>query len=202
MTDTEHIEPPVHREHLVMPGTTRVDNMLRRVFVEIKWSNRLNPHRGPDLSITGVVGPRKDGNCFGSCGQIDPIAIDELAPGWTVEMVAKLNEIWGRWHLNGMRAGSPRQEAHLRQLKAGGAEPWRDSDPRWTPSNVPDHYAWAQIVLAEAGLQPDLEFNHPTKNVPYMYGHAWISEELPAEVLDWLFALPEADVEYPWRNAR
>lgn len=56
------------------------------------------------LSITGVIGPMHNGNCYGSCGQcVDEIREGEPAEGWTREMVDRLCDIWDKWHLNDMR---------------------------------------------------------------------------------------------------
>lgn len=57
------------------------------------------------LSIHGVIGPMKNGNSKGSCGQ----CIDEFANGtpkgkWTREMLDKFCKVWREWHLNDMRA--------------------------------------------------------------------------------------------------
>lgn len=56
------------------------------------------------LSISGVIGPTRNGNCKGSCGQcIDGISAGTPTEGWTKEMLDKLCEIWKEWHLNYMR---------------------------------------------------------------------------------------------------
>jgi hypothetical protein len=34
----------------------------------------------------------------------------------------------------------------------------------------------------------------------YKYGSAWLKEEVPAEVIDWLFALPDSDERCVWRD--
>lgn len=68
------------------------------------------------LSICGVEGPRKSGNCTGSCGQIDmgykenPGMITP-GPGWTRAKLDKFMEIWDKWHLNDMRSGCEHQRA-------------------------------------------------------------------------------------------
>ena len=74
-------------------------------FVEIVYKNDI-------LSLHGVIGPMRGGNCRGSAGQCQ----DEIRKGvpkapWTKEMVDKLCDIWGRWHLNDMRAGCEHQRA-------------------------------------------------------------------------------------------
>lgn len=54
------------------------------------------------LSITGVVGPTYNGNCY-TCGQcIDEIRKGDPAKGWSKEMLQKFCDIWDRWHLNDM----------------------------------------------------------------------------------------------------
>ncbi len=56
------------------------------------------------LSFTGVIGPKSNGNCVGSCGQIS----DELRKGiptatWNQDMLNRFCDIWNDWHLNNMR---------------------------------------------------------------------------------------------------
>lgn len=71
------------------------------------------------LSITGVIGPTKDGNAAGGSGQIDmefahrnpadndrrysmPIMPSQIqfAPGWTGDRWLDFLDIWHNWHLN------------------------------------------------------------------------------------------------------
>ena len=64
------------------------------------------------LSISGVEGPLKSGNCLGSCGQIqDDIVIKDFAPGWNQQMLDEFINVWNKWHLNDMRAGCEHQRA-------------------------------------------------------------------------------------------
>lgn len=142
------------------------------VYVTIKYSNGR-------LSITGVEGPYSDGNCYGSCGQITLNAGD-AAYGWTPEDVNRLRQIWRRWHLNGMRAGSPAQERWL-----------RDNGHRF-PGYPVSHYDWACQELAKVGLHPD------PSHCDYKYGSRWLFEDVPEDVLAWLYSLPEAEMAYPW----
>lgn len=56
------------------------------------------------LSITGVIDPKSNGNSWGSCGQ----CVDEIRKGvptkeWTSDMLQKFCDIWDEWHLNDMR---------------------------------------------------------------------------------------------------
>ena len=55
------------------------------------------------LSIHGVIAPKSDGNCLGSCGQcIDEIRGGKPTEDWTDEMLQKFCDIWDRYHLNDM----------------------------------------------------------------------------------------------------
>jgi hypothetical protein len=151
------------------------------LFVNIEWD-------GKRLSITGVEGPKANGNARGSCGQIIMSEWDlvEYASGWDAETVTKFRDIWERWHLNDMKAGSPAQMAHLEAL------------PKWTygEGGFKSHYEWALAQLSEAGLQPDPNYEHNGK--PYSYGSAWLKEEVPTDVVAWLKALPDADIQPAW----
>lgn len=182
-----------------------------RLFVEIEYRFEMNQKW--ELSITGVEGPKRNGDCVGSCGQITVsskrLAYDHFfyAAGWDGTMLLKLADIWDRWHLNGMRAGSPRQQAWLRDHPVTAVYP-------------ESYYDKAKAALREAGLEPDTEFFHPTRSrdrviasgvgadsrinrypvfdVPYSYGSAWIYEAVPADVLQWLYDLPTAEWTHPW----
>jgi len=79
----------------------------------------------------------------------------------------RMAEIWKRWHLNDMTAGSPAQEDYL-----------RNNPITWKfPQS---HYTVASQVLADAGLNPDPNYSY--KGKPYSYGHAWLMEEIPSEI--------------------
>lgn len=74
------------------------------VFCKIEFNDKGN------LSITGVEGPFKNGDCAGGCGQIrDHITIDHFAPGWDANTLAKFVETWKQWHLNDMNAACEHQ---------------------------------------------------------------------------------------------
>lgn len=154
------------------------------LWLTIRFEDR---NGGPELGITGVVGPLRSGDCYGSCGQCRD-ALDEVvsyAEGYDAETIARLAEIWDTWHLNRMQAGSPAQTAHLETLTFPGY-----------PTN---HYDWAKEQLAEAGLQPDPSYIHNDK--PYSYGSAWLSIEVPDDVVEWLRALPAGTTkEFPWQH--
>jgi len=78
------------------------------VFCKIKYENK-------KLSITGVEGPNRNGNCKGSCGQIYPLVSVNIntLECWSQEKLNRFNRIWDRWHLNDMNAGTVEQETFL-----------------------------------------------------------------------------------------
>ena len=146
------------------------------VFISIKC-------QGGNLSITGVEGPKANGDALGSCGQIvmHDWELQEHAPGFDAATVAKLRELWDEWHLNDMQAGSPAQAA------------WLKANPIDDRMN---HYTKACEGLASAGLNPDPNFIHNGK--PYHDGSAWLRVEVPADALEWLQALPDTDITPAW----
>lgn len=141
------------------------------------------------LSISGVEGPLPSGNALGGCGQIDMHMDQEyrseinLAPGWTLRTVNRFLDIWRRWHLNDMVAGSPAQMEWLR------------SNPV-TATYPESHYEKVGSALAEAGLNPDP--NHTHNGKPYKYGSAWLREEVPGNVVVFLASLPNTDQTPAW----
>jgi len=88
------------------PGFVNVGTGISaRLYVTIQFD------KAGRLSLTGVEGPKSNGDCSGSCGQLDmhPWEFTRYCDGWTPEMVHKLREVWTRWHLNDMRAGCEHQ---------------------------------------------------------------------------------------------
>lgn len=98
---------------VIRPGTIKVDD-VRRVPIFCKIEIR----EDGELSITGVEGPRANGDCFGSCGQIEmhlsePGGLDTFEPaeGWTLERFQEFLKVWDKWHLNHTRAYDAEMEA-------------------------------------------------------------------------------------------
>ena len=129
------------------------------------------------LSISGVIGPLANSYARGSAGQIimSDWAISEYAPGWSKDLEQAFRDVWRRWHLNNMRAGTPAQEAELRKHKF--------------PGYPASYYTWAKGILETAGLQPDNGYN---------YGSRWLTEALPDDVISFLESLPPADKTPAW----
>lgn len=144
------------------------------LFVTIRWN-------GLRLSLSGASGPTASGNCKGSCGQCsgELAELTKFYEGWDETKAARLAELWERWHLNDTRAGSPAQEAWLRENPVSYTHPQ-------------SHYQEACKALSKAGLHPD-----PSAG-DYRYGSAWKFEEVPFEVIEELFSLPLAYRPHPW----
>lgn len=91
--------------HVMNPGHVALGGgRCAPVFVEVEF-------REGRLSFTGVEGPEKNGNCAGSCGQIElnPEEFTRFSDGWDAAKVQRLADMWKRWHLNDLRAGCEHQ---------------------------------------------------------------------------------------------
>ena len=84
----------------------------------------------------------------------------------------KLYGYWKRYHLNGMHAGTPEQEAAINE--------WETAGNRY-------EYTAACEELKRRGLYTvnytGLTVGKRYDNEPYTYGHGWIVNELPGDVL-------------------
>lgn len=176
----------IARTHHVSPGLTDCG----RLFVTIKVERRDGITR---LSITGVEGPKRNGDARGSCGQcVD--ALDRLMTldaGWSPEMVRRLKAEWERWHLNDMRAGCEHQR------KAG----WdtRPIDPSKPLDTYGKHFpgqqqaSWNMLTWIRRNEHPEGLLCEPCDVCGYKFGSAWKAEEVPQDVLAFLGALPQND---------
>ena len=84
----------------------------------------------------------------------------------------ELYKFWKLYHLNGMHAGTPEQEKAIEEWEAAG-----------------NKYEYTAVceMLKERGLYEvvfsGLTVGRKYENEPYKYGHAWIIQELPGDVL-------------------
>jgi len=145
------------RENRYIVGKIAYTSRTRRINqVVITWSLD-----GDRFSMCGEIwnGPQTD--CVSVGQNLEEIA--QLFPG--NRKVQRMVDIWRRWHLNDMKAGSPAQEQYLRE---NPIDPAAYAYPK-------SHYDVACAVLAAAGLNPD-----PADG--YRYGSAWRTETIPADV--------------------
>ena len=144
------------------------------VYCRITYKNRR-------LSISGVVGPLPGGNCLGSCGQIimNWTPIVNYAKGWTPSMVKRFLDVWDRWHLNDTQAGTPEQMDYVRNYRKNHARA---------------NYEELCSALKTAGLYEVIRAD----GTLYKYGHAWLFESVPTDVLQFLDSLPVSDKAPAW----
>ena len=146
-----------------------------RVFVTVKFT-------GGKLSISGVVGPKSNGDCKGSFGQINMgLTVDDFksfGKGFNRAQVQELLNVWEKYHLNDMQAGSPAQTAYLERHEIQSGQ-------------FSGYHQWASYRLRKKGLSPDPSFIHNGK--PYKYGIAWLRIDVPDHAIDFLRGLPASD---------
>lgn len=152
--------------------TPHYEKLPLHIFCKINYTDG-------KLSISGVVSPTKGGNARGSCGQMYDEIVENLdaikyAEGWSKLKAFQFVETWKEWHLNDMKAGSPKQEEFVKEWKRNG--------------NKYDYTAVCD-ALQRAGL---LEDNG------YTYGTKWLTVEVPTEVLQFLQSLPEPTRTPAW----
>lgn len=185
-------------DKIIKPGTVDVTTPRgARLTVPVYCRIQITPidddnRNRTRLTISGVEGPRRDGNSEGSSGQI---VIGHLptdgywikpGDGWTRPAITKFLRTWDRWHLNDMRAGAPDQESALRDQRARGGL-----------DNLPDYYAAACAYLDSCGILTSKSAGqivvHGRSAVDasgYRYGSGWVYEPLPSDVVAYLESLP------------
>lgn len=223
-------------------------------FVKIEYENGR-------LSISGVVGPKSNGDCYGSCGQcVDAIREGTPNDDWTPEMLEKLCNIWDEWHLNDARpyckhqkelgwreqareeltlyryrltdeAYKSKQKAEkeaLNALKEGKtfvptkeqsffanleygldvyeelsgelAQHYRPKKPLYAGDDgftKTETRGWVRYDKYDKGI-----LCKPCPVCGYKYGSSWLKEDVPQEIIDWLFALPTTKSNPLWWSFR
>ena len=117
--------------------------------------------RGPRLSISGTVWNRLKTDCISAGQNLDTIR--ELVGLRWQPLMKRVHYIWQRYHLNDMKAGTPRQEAYLTGYKDASGESYDLYD-----------YIIQKDLLDEAGLNPDNG---------YHYGSDWLYSPIPDDVI-------------------
>ena len=117
-----------------------------------------------ELSLMGMITDRKGREIAG--GQV----LDEL-DNYDSPLAVEVKEVWQRWHLNDMRAGTPKQEKAIKEFVAS--------------ERTKNRYAFVDYDeqckhLESIGLLVDKLDN----GSDYKYGSGWLKEELPAEIVE------------------
>lgn len=152
------------------------------VTVEIDWD-------GKRLSLMGTA-KRRGARDIDQGGQMQDTIRDMdlselLIPGSERD---RLVETWERWHLNDMRPGCEHQRA----------EGWGDRpiDPDKPTRAYGRHFegqshdSWNLLGWVRPDEHPDGLLTRPCPTCGYRYGTAWLHEDVPADVLDWLRRFP------------
>ena len=229
---------------------TTGSEFLANAYVEIVYEDGR-------LTLHGVVGPKSNGDCYGSAGQcVDSIREGEPTADWTKEMLEKLCNIWDEWHLNDMRPYCSHQkelgwreqaieeitlyhynltdEAYMAKESAKKEALKALSDGRiFEPTEEQIFFARLEYGLNIYGeLSGELaQYYKPHKKLyasdhgftetktrgwvrydetdkgilckpcpvcGYKYGTSWLKEEVPQEIIDWLFDLPTTKTKPAW----
>ncbi len=83
----------------------------------------------------------------------------------------ELIDLWHMWHLNGMHAGTEEQE---KALKSKEFTKWKESLNPYPESD----YDCKVLYLKNIAM---LVVPHPKTKIPYTYGTAWLTRELPED---------------------
>ena len=168
------------------------DTKFGPLFVTIEWTDGR-------LSLSGVEGPKANGDATGSCGQITDTLNElvTLAPGYDEAMVKELARLWDRWHLNDMRAGCEHQRAERwDERPIDPAKPLRSYGRHFEGQT---HDSWNMLTWVTRKEHPQGLLGFPCPVCGYKYGSAWIKEEVPDAVIHWLFYLPAGGKTLPTR---
>lgn len=231
---------PFKRTTIIAHFRTHEGGARWPVFAQVAWDGR-------KLSITGVEGPRSNGDCHGSCGQVTtgPEATHHID---RIPEYDRLAEVWDRWHLNDMRAGCEHQRATWnttekvevvtyqltgaalversnvkriaeRRLEAGETVTLTEEERAllalpYTTTTAPDadgpasgryevkSREWKAVGWLRESEHPRGLLMKPCEVCGYKYGSAWLHEDVPADVLEFLQSLPDDSRAMPPRWLR
>lgn len=168
------------------------------------------------LSISGVEGPKPSGNCWGSSGQIDgnyrhrdPADDDarsagyalgpdafEWSTGWNAELWLDFLAAWKRWHLNDLRPGCEHQSADGWDKRP--IDPDKPTTAYGRHFDGQQHDSWNLLGWVRPDEHPEGLLTRPCPTCGYKYGSAWMREEAPTDILDFLRSLPDSTEQPAW----
>lgn len=147
------------------------DNLVE---VEVRLEDR---DAGQRLTICGTIWNRLKTDCISAGQNLDEIRrLVGFSP-----LMKRVQYVWERYHLNDMKAGSPRQEAYL----AGYKQAYCDEN-----GGLMDSFSYDKCftLLEKAGLQPDHTHNN------YLYGSGWLTLPIPDDILAEIATWKEASL--------
>lgn len=163
-------------ERTVYVGNISSTRPRTKVDVTIRWD-------GSRLGITGTTwrNPNWD---VDSAGQI----VDQLPEVDQLAIPAadrdELVEVWNRWHLNDMRPDCEHQRAlgwHERRI-----DPSKPSNVYGKHFEGQRHDSWNLLGWVRPDERPDGLMGVPCPECGYKYGTAWLHEDVPEDVLEFL----------------
>ena len=126
---------------------------------------------------------------FAASGHIwNHLHTDIYSGGQNLDTIAKyiknpvfreVYDFWKKYHLNGMHAGTPEQEAAVAE--------WEDAGNRYDYTDACEMLK--QRGLYEVPLHCDLIGTRKADGQPYRYGHGWVIAPIPADDLAKIKAL-------------
>lgn len=130
-----------------------------------------------ELSICGSIwnGRKSDIVCGGQC--LDTIA-EYRSQLTNANLFDQLYLLWKNWHLNGMHAGTPEQEAAI--------DKWKQEGHKYDYAEVCEFLK--SIGLYEVNYT-GITVGRRYENEPYKYGHGWVVKELPSDIYDTVIKL-------------
>ncbi len=143
------------------------------------------------LSISGVEGPLKSGECRGGCGQIGgdyltgKSKITHPAPGWDEAKLKKFFEVWEEWHLNDMTPNCEHQKGwdtakELELVEYTWSDKFHDARARAEEGTMPlEEYAgFGKVVTRVHAATIAIERpKYESPEVKELLAEGWIRED-------------------------
>jgi hypothetical protein len=142
---------------------------------------------GDQLSVTGEIVARPGVEPVGWGQIIDAVRECKPVNGWTRDELDKLADVWEHWHLNDMRAGCEHQRAEGWDKRP--IDPSKPTDTYGTFFEGQQQPSWNMLAWVRPEDHPDGLLTKPCPVCGYRYGTAWLTEELPQEIRDYVEGL-------------
>lgn len=152
------------------------------------------------LSLSGVVGPRSNGDCYGSAGQID-MSFKEIDPRGHItindvegnkKIIARLLNVWRRFHMNDTQAACEHQrqiwktEIHkkLRLTSYKWSDKYHAARQAAQDGTMPEYQykEWSSIVCRVDAATIDTNSpKYPSDEIRNLIAEGWIKEDKTEE---------------------
>jgi len=164
----DYIEKGLYTVPYKVDGT---GNGIKDNAVDISWELYKNSRDEICFTMSGMIWNRLKTDCISAGQNIDTV---RKLCGFN-PVVKQMHTVWKEYHLNDMQAGSPRQEGFklaLNYMRSLSGSP-----------NI--SYDDLTHALAKCNLLVDWSYVNPnTGNLGYKYGSAWLTKEIPEQVIE------------------